>query len=667
MALNGLSDLNVLMFKTAQSEQRYVEVVLDHIARLSAARLSNAGAQEVSRLANSLLFVFSMAQLPAEPREAKEFVDELRGRVSGLLWERVFEHLAPGIWIQPALDAEDSPDDPVPHDVVVVPYLRDLPALSRASDMLYKATEVGVKAYESLARRMLDVKLRLPTPVTDPAEPPSTVAGDVVTALASLITNVDGERELSSAQHLKDRFLPRAAHRGLLSADVLIIQGEKGAGKSALFMAFQDREFLLQLARYAGVAANQQERLTRTDLMVGFEAGMNSALSQPVVSLFATFQSRSWRRCSTGRLRGFWRGLLCAQLIIHRHDFTVPGDAPLPPLTVIPTVTNAHTLSLSPERQTELILWLQEVMRRAKAKNKQLWVLYDGLDAHLTSAPQRRGPLISALVDLWWDLRGQPISARIFLRQDLWDREVSLVDKAKIISGTYRVQLEWDAEELYRLLIKRLLVAESFQQLLREHKLWRDDLNPRPGLDRLGLVPPSDEAWLQEVVAALVGEHMGVGSKKGGTYTWIVKHLGDANGRVRPRSLLTLFALAATKQGADLKGRAPLDQARLREALRTGVSPQGVAELKQEFALEWMSGDVWVPDTFKEHETLWPVDYEPLKRFLSKRLKLPVSRVSELLYQMAVSGLLEHRTTQPADKIQVPDIYLYGLGLTRKG
>ncbi|MDC0670547.1 P-loop ATPase, Sll1717 family [Nannocystis radixulma] len=670
MALNGLADLNVLMFKAAASERRYVEVVLDQMARLSADEVKSA--KDANELAQSLLFVFSMAQLPTRQAEAEEFDLELREHISHQLWERVFKDLPQGVWVQPSPRDEDTPDAPVPHDIVLIPYLRDFPALSRAHDMLYNATQMGVKGYEQLARRILDVKLAMP--VVHPAsstQPDPSVVGDVVTALTALTSEVQAEVDLGDLGALRERFLPRASHRELLNPEILIIQGPKGSGKSALFMAFKHREFLAQLARHAQVSPDQQQRLSQTTLLIGFDEGMSGWAQNAMRALFKRI-SKLPKGDLHEVLRAFWRTLLCAVLLSKLSGeplLTSPEGPPLPPLSRTPTVEDAPTLCLDTEVQSELIAWVGALGDRAKFQGKELWLLYDGLDAHLTTDIERRSALLSALVDLWWGFRPKrmPLRARIFLRDDLWENEVRLVDKAKLLLHTHRAQVQWSSEDLYRILIKRLLNSESFETLLRSNNLWRDTLKPQPGLELLGRVPPDDAEWLKSVILALVGEYMGATKKKGVTYNWLITHLSDARGQARPRMLLALFSIAAKAQGTDETGRAPLSPEKLRLALRGEVSKIAVEELREEFGAEWTLNGHWVPDKFKEHETLWPVNYAGLVRSLVKHLEADKSEVTELLRKMETSGLLERRSAKAHDRVQVPDIYLYGLGLTRKG
>jgi hypothetical protein len=104
------------------------------------------------------------------------------------------------------------------------------------------------------------------------------------------------------------------------------------------------------------------------------------------------------------------------------------------------------------------------------------------------------------------------------------------------------------------------------------------------------------------------------------------------------------------------------------DALRGEVSRQAVDDLRAEFKQEWSAGEQWLPDKFPAFERIWPVYEEKLVDFLQRSAKLDRKTVREKLEHMEEAGLLERRTWRGREtQFQIPDIYLFGLGLTRKG
>lgn len=157
------------------------------------------------------------------------------------------------------------------------------------------------------------------------------------------------------------------------------------------------------------------------------------------------------------------------------------------------------------------------------------------------------------------------------------------------------------------------------------------------------------------------------GYKKGYVYTWVLNHAADAAGQLRPRNALLLFSETAKLQ-SEVEESGPLvNPRRFLHALRGHVSEQAVADLRQEFSQEWSVEQQWLPDLFSTFERTWPVDEGELVQYLKKTTKLPSQEVKEKLDHMADAGLLERRTRGGKSQLQIPDIYLFGLGLTRKG
>ena len=79
----------------------------------------------------------------------------------------------------------------------------------------------------------------------------------------------------------------------------------------------------------------------------------------------------------------------------------------------------------------------------------------------------------------------------------------------------------------------------------------------------------------------LAGLYKGTTNKKGATYDWPYNHLGDAEGKVTPRSFIKLFVEAAKY------GQAPAQQVISAEGIRHGLreaSKVRVDQLRAEYA-----------------------------------------------------------------------------------
>ena len=187
----------------------------------------------------------------------------------------------------------------------------------------------------------------------------------------------------------------------------------------------------------------------------------------------------------------------------------------------------------------------------------------------------------------------------------------------------------------------------------------------------LGFIPPEDEDWIKKCVNLLAGYTMAPGPsghKKGYVYTWVLEHVADSAGFLRPRNALLLFSEAAKLQENPGETGALFNPRLFMAALRGSVSSAAVDDLRAEFKQEWSIDTTWLPDRFAAFEHIWPVPEKDLVDFLKEDLPLDWKSVVEKIEHMSDAGLLERRVWRGREpQLQIPDIYLFGLGLTRRG
>lgn len=188
---------------------------------------------------------------------------------------------------------------------------------------------------------------------------------------------------------------------------------------------------------------------------------------------------------------------------------------------------------------------LRSLDKEFTASGRTLLVTFDALDT-LSREWVRSSRLVDALFEAIWALRAyRSIKAKVFIRpEQLDDETLRFVELPKLRSG--RVELEWGQIDLYGLLFWRLSnppsEVESFRSLVED----------------AGIAIPSDivqrrRRWplltvrdaQKHVMDRLAGLYMGQTNKKGGTYDWPYRHLGDTQGKVTPRSFIKLFGEAA--------------------------------------------------------------------------------------------------------------------------
>jgi hypothetical protein len=653
MTLNGLSTLDMLVFRGGEADRRYLPIVLRHILRLRHGE--TATPEMIERLSRSFLIVFTMIELPAQKEDAEQYIAELREQVSEACWKEVFERFSGKGYVYPSAAAIDTPYDPVPHDAVLLPYLRDFAMVSLVPDMHRIQSERPEKPYDALVRRIMDVKLAKP----EQKQVTPTPAGEVnrqkvLTAIENVTGRPDGQEEFATLDDFKKKFLPRTAYRTLLDPKAFIMLGRKGAGKSVLFQLLKHGEYLKVIADHLGVEARA---VSSTRWGVGFDVSPSSPSHDDFL------QALEVSRGDPDLLARFWRALSARSLA------SLVGH----PLPDLPDVRACIERLEDLPTQRAVQSWLDQVNASLEKEGRYCCLSYDDLDVGLTRDVNKRGRLLSALADYWQQAprRWSRIRAKIFLRDDIWTREVHFTDKSKIRDGIDRTTITWDGTDIYRLILKRLGHDEEVRKLLRHAGLWSADFDKMLST-KLGFVPPFDEDWIMKSVHVLAGETMAGGEhgyKKGYVYTWVLTHSADAAGDIRPRTALLLFSEAAKLQKTAAGAGSILNPRSFVEALRNDVSAQAVADLRIEFEKEWSKGDLWVPDAFSSLERTWPIEEDSLLDYLRDERKLKRPEAKEMLDRMVDAGLVERRKNRKAGKnfLQLPDIYLFGLGLSRRG
>lgn len=331
-------------------------------------------------------------------------------------------------------------------------------------------------------------------------------------------------------------------HANALDPATPIVVGARGAGKS--FWAG-----VLEQEETRNVAAHAYPHLGLERLIV--QPGYTGFAATGVVTA-KTIAARVPADKEEGA-GDFW----LAVIVRAAHAALDPGGD-------IATIKEVMERYADPE---DLEVELKSLDQKLTARGKILLITFDALDT-LSREWKRSSQLIDGLFEAVWSLRAQKaIRAKIFIRpEQLNDENLRFIELPKLRSG--RVELEWTQLDLYGLLFWRLR-AESesarnkgFARLLSEC-----------GFSIVKGATPTRRSWplaydqdaQKDVMERMAGRYMGRSNKKGGTYDWPFKHLGDANGKVTPRSFIKLFVEAANFD------QAPPDQVISAEGIRHGL------------------------------------------------------------------------------------------------
>jgi hypothetical protein len=448
-------------------------------------------------------------------------------------------------------------------------------------------------------------------------------------------------------------FLALATHKLALRPDVVVVQGTRGAGKTALFRVVHElgsrlRDFFQDSAIPAATWV---------------DAYSETSAAHPATPALDELVARAGPG-GDAALRAFWAVHLLGRLSREK----VPC-AEIPPAI-------AETYARAPNDPASWIdsaergigaamAGLDAVESALAAERRMVFASYDHLDrlGILAQTRATRQRLVRALLALWLSsaTRYRRLRGKIFLRPDLFEEaEDSFPDASKLRPRA--VALSWDVGSLYRLTVRHLANRGPNGSAMREWlERFGPELEDHPAGSDLGLVPGDmDEARQKRFASALAGETMGTGPKKGYTHRWIPARLRDAGGAIVPRSFLRLLHHAAVRtlgEGPPTTG--PLMDPTMLVAALELTSEDRVRELGDEYPfvrrLENLDGQTMLMDqprviAMLAHEGATDDGFGSDGRAVFEELR----RI----------GMVDVRAD---GRIDVPDIFRYGYGIRRKG
>lgn len=434
-----------------------------------------------------------------------------------------------------------------------------------------------------------------------------------------------------------------------LDKRIWLIRGAKGTGKSLLFRLFVEQpgeakklaEPYADLHNVQFAPGHGPSRLSNWPIL----------LAQELASYENQAGEDTWP--------SFWLNYALLQLCRSQSDLSaeIGLDADLISLSrqenpshqaiVSWLIKRAHSSAHYSQAFDELL----SINRWLEANDKQVWLLYDELDAGFSSTPgeyRQRRCALDALFALWLEIGPavKTIVPKILLREDIW-RDLNFTNKGHY--ATRDLELQWEEADLWRLVLR---------QALNSSEDYRNFANAKFGV-ALERLEDSEVGQLRRSLYPLWGERMG--TKKAYTYNWIRTRITDSQNNSFPRSLILLLGEAIEKErrnpaenvsGAVIRPRA------LTDALPS-VSKQRVEEVRNEYPE--FTGYL---DKLRTRRS--PIDAIQLSSVWGKT----DNEFDSLVKAMVEAGILEQRssTSDSGDiRYAVAELYLYGLGMVRKG
>ncbi len=168
--------------------------------------------------------------------------------------------------------------------------------------------------------------------------------------------------------------------------------------------------------------------------------------------------------------------------------------------------------------------YLRSVNEILQSSGYAVWVLLDRLDVAFAENHELEAHALRALLRVYSDIRSlEKISMKIFLREDIWKRVTEGLREASHLIR-YEV-VEWSQPTLLNLLLRRLL---NNQTLVEEM-----NLNSKAIL--------ADVEKQTALFAALFPAQIEQGPQKAQTFKWMVTRCADGTGKTAPRELIHLI------------------------------------------------------------------------------------------------------------------------------
>ena len=458
------------------------------------------------------------------------------------------------------------------------------------------------------------------------------------------------ETEFENEEDFVKKFYPLKEYRYIFDNSKFLITGGKGSGKTALFNVLKCPEYAHKLARYVDIRTDSIEK---TDWVVGFDADGNF----PTKNNFQRVgKSESQEVYAT-----YW--MILAVRVLKKYICEAQTQYP-EIFNKIFSSSNSDLRGIVEENANineQIEDYLYSLNSELKENNKIVIITYDALDSGIEKG--FRGRFISELITFWAEnnIRLSNIKAKIFLRNDIYKNEVNdVTDKIKL--NNYRSFIDWDYDHLLAMIWKRMLEENSELKELIRSSLDKKGYALTES-DDLGIIPRPQGEFNKIILEEIIGNKMGKGNKAY-TYNWISYRLSDTNDKIVPRSILKLFSLAASHELNDNKiDENKLIKPKSLESSVTMVSEDRVTDMREEYP-EYR--DVF--DKLKNYCEVFPVEEN---RLIEALIACGISKdvVKNVIDNLKEIGILKDYQRRKSDPIRyhIPDIYLKGMGLTRKG
>jgi len=469
---------------------------------------------------------------------------------------------------------------------------------------------------------------------------------------------------------LHSYFVETEQWRKILTGDVDIVFGAKGAGKSALYSLLVAKSDELRLGRRIVCLPAENPRGTPAFRDLAKESSLSDETFRSIWKLYFLSLTANYLRGHyehtkrTGSGAKVIDALETAGLLVPTGTLLVRLKAVLEYIRrYVPifegavtdpssgfTFTGKIALSEPTAKQREdgfvsaddLLHQLDAAFRE---ENITPWVVLDRLDVAFAESEELEGAALRGLFRTYLDMQAlAKIRLKIFLRDDIW---------MKIVKGGFReashvvrsLTISWDDRSLLNLIVRRLLANSGVRELYSV------------SAEEVLKTGQMQEAFIDTVFPKQVD----VGKSKPKTLDWMLSRTADGSKRTAPRELIHLLLEARDEQLKlyELGASAPEEgQLISKAALRAALPEVSRARYEQTLCAE--------------HPQLLPflsmLEREKTQQSLTSLQalwKCSPEKSVEMSDKLVEAGFFERRGTKDAPLFWVPMLYRDALDMVQ--
>lgn len=274
-----------------------------------------------------------------------------------------------------------------------------------------------------------------------------------------------------------------------------------------------------------------------------------------------------------------------------------------------------------------------------------LWVVLDRLDVAFADKPGLETAALRALFKFYLDTKAHAnISTKIFLRTDIWAaitaegfREASHIERS--------LNIDWGTEDLTNLVTRRIITNDAICEF---YGLNRDDIL-------------ADYKSQEDFLGRIFPEQVETGSNKPKTFQWILSRTRDASGENAPRELIHfLNELRSVQINRLERGERTLGEGRLFEqiAFKEALPAVSKVRLEQTIFAEYPRLKKFIEALSEQKAT------QPLTS-LQGIWKLDASEAHKVATDLEVIGVFERFGSASEPTWRVPFLYRPALSLVQ--